>query len=153
MVTAMTMRYNVVDPRDFFERTANLEMRDNPAMQRFLAALPERARICDAGCGSGRDAAHFAALGHDVLAFDAHPELVRLARERLGVPAMRMTFRDVDFEARFDAIWACASLLHLAPAELADALEQLARALTPGGLLYASVTSPLPKGRGFWLTD
>ena len=46
----------------------------------LLDGLPAGARILDAGCGSGRDAKAFAALGHRVTAFDASPELAALAQ-------------------------------------------------------------------------
>ena len=130
--------YNVVDARDFFERTAAIDMSGSTMMRAFLSRLPGHARILDAGCGSGRDAMHFAALGHDVCAFDAHPELVALAREHMGVAVMQLTFAQVDFEATFDGIWACASLLHLPPTDLPDALARLTRALAPGGVLAVS---------------
>jgi len=43
-------------------------------------------RILDIGCGTGEDAAHFAARGVHVYATDASPAMVRVARER-GVTA------------------------------------------------------------------
>jgi len=47
-------------------------------------------------------------------------------------------FQDIVWQERFDGIWASASLLHVALAELPDVLSRLARALRPGGILYAS---------------
>src|SRR6185295_10016485 len=43
-------------------------------------------RILDIGCGTGEDAAHFAARGVHVYATDASPAMVQVARER-GVAA------------------------------------------------------------------
>ena len=43
-------------------------------------------RILDIGCGTGEDAAHFAARGVHVYATDASPAMVRVARER-GITA------------------------------------------------------------------
>lgn len=106
---------------------------------RFLAALPTGARrLLDAGCGSGRDSHAFTALGYEVAAFDACPELVELARTQLGVMATVRRFEAVDELEAYDGIWACASLLHVAAAELPAVLDKLRRALRPGGLLYAS---------------
>lgn len=44
----------------------------------------------------------------------------------------------MDWQARFDGIWACASLLHLSLLELPDVLRRLAVALKPGGVLFTS---------------
>ena len=43
-------------------------------------------RILDIGCGTGEDAAHFAARGVHVYATDASPAMVRVARERGSRP-------------------------------------------------------------------
>ena len=50
-----------------------------------------------------------------------------------------LCFEDVAWQDRFDGIWACASLLHVAPADLPDALRRLQRALRPGGVLAMNV--------------
>ncbi len=50
----------------------------------------------------------------------------------------------MEFNACFDGIWACASLLHVPHNEVADVLHRLARALKPRGILYAS----LKEGKG-----
>jgi SAM-dependent methyltransferase len=64
--------------------------------------------------------------------------LATLAEACCGLRVERLRFQDIDWCQRFDGIWACASLLHVPLAELPDALQRLARALRPGGLLYAS---------------
>ena len=47
-----------------------------------------------------------------------------------------LCFEDVAWQERFDGIWACASLLHVAPADLPDVLRRLQRALRPGGVMF-----------------
>jgi hypothetical protein len=39
---------------------------------------------------------------------------------------------------RYDGVWAFASLLHVAQADLPDALDRLANVLKPGGWLFAN---------------
>ena len=46
------------------------------------AHLPARGRLLDFGCGTGIDAQHFAAAGHDVVAYDFSPGMLRVLRER-----------------------------------------------------------------------
>lgn len=44
------------------------------------AMVPRRARVLDAGCGTGRVGGHLAAAGHDVVGVDLDPELIAEAR-------------------------------------------------------------------------
>lgn len=118
----------------------------SPVRARFLAHLPPGAWVLDAGCGSGRDAAAFQLAGHSVAAFDASPELARLASEYTGLPVCVADFLNlseatplgVPAGTRFDGIWACASLLHVAEADQAQAWARLWAWLAPGGVVYAS---------------
>jgi SAM-dependent methyltransferase len=104
----------------------------------FLPMIPQGGRILDAGCGAGRDTAYFKSLGYNVSAFDASRELAAIATEKIGIPVEVMTFQDVEAVDEFDGVWACASLLHIANAEMCDALHRLSRALKVGGALYVS---------------
>jgi SAM-dependent methyltransferase len=120
----------------FFADTVEVDML--PLYRRFLPLLPEQARILDAGCGSGRDAKAFSALGHQVTAFDASPALVALAERELEQPVQCLRFQEITWQDEFDGIWACASLLHVPAVELPDVLQRLCKALKAGGILYAS---------------
>lgn len=110
----------------------------SPLHARFLAGLPRGAHILDAGCGSGRDAKAFAKAGFRVTAFDASAELARRASAHCGFTVAVRRFKDVTEVAAYDAIWCCASLLHVPLAEMPDTLERVWRALRSGGRLYAS---------------
>jgi SAM-dependent methyltransferase len=105
---------------------------------RFLVRIPEGGSILDAGCGSGRDAKAFAELGYTVSAVDASATMAALARRATGLDVRVCRFEELDWEAEFDGVWACASLVHLSPPDLGLAVSRLAAALRPGGFLYAS---------------
>lgn len=104
----------------------------------FLPHVPTGGRILDAGCGSGRDALAFQQRAFQVEAFDASPELAKLASRHAGIPVKVASLLDLDDTARFDAIWACASLLHVAESNQPEAWARLWQALKPGGVVYAS---------------
>jgi SAM-dependent methyltransferase len=104
----------------------------------FLESIPTGGRILDAGCGSGRDALHFARLGYDVVAFDASPAMAAEASSRTGLQVLALTFSELKFRENFDGVWACASLLHVTKGDMRDALRSLADALKSGGVMYAS---------------
>jgi superfamily II DNA or RNA helicase/HKD family nuclease len=121
---------------EFFGSTVGVDM--TPIHRRFLAGLAPRAHVLDAGCGSGRDAKAFAELGFRVTAFDASAELARLASAHCGLDVAVRRFEDVDETAEYDAIWCCASLLHVPLAAVPATLARLWQALRPGGRLYVS---------------
>ncbi len=105
---------------------------------RFEPLLPPGAKIIDIGCGSGRDAKHFMEAGYAVTAIDGSRELCKQAEELLGIPVQCMLFQEIDYDAEFDAAWACSSLLHVPKAELPDVMRRIGKALKPGGVFYAS---------------
>ena len=121
---------------EFFTATVGVDM--SSIHQRFLARLQPEAHILDAGCGSGRDAKAFADAGFRVSAFDASPELARLATEHCGFEVRVGHFEDIAEVAAFDGIWCCASLLHVPLAAMPETLGRLWCALRPGGTLYVS---------------
>jgi SAM-dependent methyltransferase len=115
----------------FFDRTAyeNVEKLYAP----FLPLLPAGAYILDAGCGSGRDTKAFTERGYRVTAFDATPEMVRLAEQFTGQQIRLLRFQEMDYRSEFDGIWACASLLHVPLAELPEVFGRFIEALKPSG--------------------
>jgi len=105
---------------------------------RFLPHVARGGRILDAGCGSGRDARAFLEAGYAVEAFDGSVEMARRASIHTGLPVRHMRFDEVEWTGEFDGIWACASLLHVARADLPATMARLVRALKPGGVMFAS---------------
>ncbi|KRA95490.1 SAM-dependent methyltransferase [Devosia sp. Root685] len=109
-----------------------------PRLSAFLARVPAGGKILELGCGNGRDAAHMLSLGFDVEATDGTPELAAEAERRIGRPVRILRFEQLDADAAYDGIWACASLLHAPAADLVDILGRIHRALRPGGVFTAS---------------
>jgi SAM-dependent methyltransferase len=131
------------EPLDFYARhAAEYAARSRrgaaPQLDAFLAALPAGARILELGSGGGQDAAAMLARGFAVDATDGSPELAAEARRLLGVPVRVMRFEELDAIAAYDAVWACASLLHVRRAELVPILRRVHTAVKPGGIVCAS---------------
>ena len=120
----------------FYERTFDLDLSHFYAP--FLALIPAGGAILDAGCGSGRDARAFLARGYEVSAFDATPELATLAAKLTGLEVPVMQFADMRYQAAFDGIWSCASLLHVPHDKMLEIFPLFIRALRPGGIWYMS---------------
>ena len=113
----------------------------------FLDRLAPGARILELGCGAGRDAARMVERRFTCEATDGTPAMVRKARERFGLDARVLLFEDLDAEAAYDAVWAHASLLHVARADLSRVLGAIHRALRPGGWHFASFKLGTEEGR------
>lgn len=120
----------------FAERTRDLDV--GRLYERFMEHVTPNGTILDAGCGSGRDSKAFLERGFDVTAIDASSSMAALAARHIGRPVAQMRFQDIAWEDEFDGIWTCASLLHVPKNELPPVFSKLARALKPGGVLYAS---------------
>lgn len=136
---AETLNYYSQFAATYFDSTVSLDL--TPLYERFLNNLPSGALILDLGCGSGRDTKHFLANGYRVHAIDACPELAALATKHTGNKVELASFHDITTESRYDAIWACASLLHVPASELPTLLNQLWQSLKPSGRLYLSFQS------------
>ena len=120
----------------FFDNTVNVDM--SKLYEPFIKLIPCQSCILDAGCGSGRDSLYFLQNGFNVVAFDSSIKIVDLASNYTGLNVLHASFETITFENKFDAIWACASLLHLPKIEINDSLNNLFKALKAGGVLYTS---------------
>lgn len=138
---AATLHFYESNAEEYVKATVGFDLGDLHSV--FTSHLTNRSHILDAGCGSGRDGAFFLKHGYKVTAIDASPAMVSSA-QALGVRAKLMKFQDMVYEAEFDGIWACASLLHVPHAEIGGVLRRFEHALKPGGLLLVT----LKEGRG-----
>jgi SAM-dependent methyltransferase len=131
-----TLTYYNQNADAFVEGTQNADMSEQYRF--FLKHLSPDCRILDLGCGSGRDSAYFSSLGFKVTAVDGSEELCKRVKANYGIDAICIKFEDIPFAAEFDAIWACASLLHVKKADMPNVMDKVSAALKPGGILYAS---------------
>lgn len=146
----------VVHPVEYYNANAREYARKTMALDvthlynKFLPRLPKGAHILDAGCGSGRDSLYFLQQGYRVSAFDASPALVKEANDVLPIDVQVMELENMNYQPEtFDAIWACASLLHLTPDTIQEILTTLKSLLKPKGLFFCS----FKKGTGTWIDN
>jgi SAM-dependent methyltransferase len=148
-ITGRTLGYYEARADAFWEGTKDHDVTQNYAA--LLGAIEGEApfTLLDLGCGPGRDLAHFASLGHEVVGLDGCAAFCAMARERTGCEVLEQDFLALSLqEARFHGIFANASLFHVPSRELPRVLGELRRALAPRGVLFSS--NPRGDGREGW---
>lgn len=107
------------------------------ALLRHIAGKPPFT-ILDFGCGPGRDLKTFTDLGHTAIGLDGAAAFVAIARET-GCEVWQQDFLHLDLpRARFDGIFANATLFHVPSRTLPRVLQQFHAALRPEGVLFSS---------------
>lgn len=131
-----TLVYYDLNAKNFTEGTINVDF--TSIQNKFLANIGRADVILDFGCGSGRDTKYFLNYGYSVEAIDGSEELCKLASDYTGINVKHMLFQELEEVDKYDAIWACSSILHLPYAELVDVMKKMVIALKYNGLIYTS---------------
>ncbi|PUA79165.1 class I SAM-dependent methyltransferase [Nocardioides currus] len=139
--TSATVRAYDVDAAAYAANGAVMPDSVRRDVEAFARLLGPGARVLEIGSGGGRDARLLEELGLRVRRTDVTPGFVDLLRadghdadlldpltDDLGSP-----------EGAYDAVWANASLLHVAREDLPTVLARLAEVCRAGGLLRVSV--------------
>jgi SAM-dependent methyltransferase len=144
-VSQRTIGYYERQAQAFWEGTRDHDVSQN--VDALLAHIEGRPpfTILDFGCGPGRDLRTFAALGHVAIGLEGAPSFVAMAQAYSGCEVWQQDFLALSLPAaRFDGIFANASLFHVPTSDLQRVLRELRDALKPRGVLFASN----PRGHG-----
>jgi SAM-dependent methyltransferase len=133
-----TLAYYEQCAEDFRAGTQDHDVSQNiAALLRHIRAKPPFT-ILDFGCGPGRDLAAFRALGHIAIGLEGATPFVAMARAA-GSEVWQQDFLNPDLPAaRFDGVFANASLFHVPCEVLPRVLGQLHHTLRPDGVLFSS---------------
>jgi SAM-dependent methyltransferase len=110
-------------------------------IEALLRAIPGKPpfAILDFGCGPGRDLKTLRELGHWPVGLDGAGNFVAMARAATQCEVWHQDFLQLDLpDARFDGVFANASLFHVPRQELPRVLGKLQATLKPGGVLFSS---------------
>jgi len=135
----MTLEHYNQRAEDFRDGTSSHDVSQNiDALLRHIESEPPFT-ILDFGCGPGRDLKTFAALGHIPTGLEGAARFVEMARTDSGCEVWQQDFLGLDLPAaRFDGVFANASLFHVPAEQLPNVLRQLHQTLKPGGVLFSS---------------
>ena len=131
-----TIEYYEKNANTFFNETFEGDFSE--LYSRFLKHVPENGYILDFGCGSGRDSKAFIEKGYRVKAVDGSQELCNLASQFINHKVECMRFDELDDIEEYDAIWACASIIHVDKNELPSILNKMVNALKKDGVMFIS---------------
>lgn len=139
LISAGTLEHYNRTAEAFREGTRDHDVSQNIAalLRGIRGAAPFT--ILDLGCGPGRDLAAFTAMGHVAIGVEGAARLAEMARAATGCEVWEQDFLALDLPAaKFDGIFANASLFHVPRQELPRVLRELHRALKDEGVLFSS---------------
>ncbi|MDD2717722.1 MAG: class I SAM-dependent methyltransferase [Candidatus Wallbacteria bacterium] len=136
-----TLSYYSENAREVFERYNSVI---GGISNYFNRAFPDKCRILDIGCGSGRDLLALLKLGHDAYGIEPCRELRELTCTKFPELKGRIVEGSLPdpglaFEGNFDALVCSAVLMHLPKEHLFDTVFSLRKLLKPGGKALISI--------------
>lgn len=131
-----TLEYYNTNAKEYFKNTVSVDFEEKQNM--LLKYLKPGSHILDFGCGSGRDSKAFKDNGFIVTSIDGSIEMCKIASDFLGQEVIFSRFDKLNQVSEYDAVWACASLLHLPFRDLCNVIKKISTALKPDGYFYAS---------------
>jgi SAM-dependent methyltransferase len=138
-ISARTLRHYGQRAQQFWQGTRDHDVSQN--IQALLTHIeaPAPFTILDFGCGPGRDLQSFTRAGHVAIGLEGAPEFVAIARAQSGCEVWQQDFLNLRLpSARFDGVFANASLFHVPGAALGRVLGELFATLKSGGVLFSS---------------
>jgi SAM-dependent methyltransferase len=141
---AATVRAYDAHADAYAEREVGLPPAVASAIEQLASLLPAGGRVLEIGSAGGRDARALEQAGLRVRRTDVTPAFVeRLTAQGLAADVVDPLTGDLADPAApgtpYDAVWANASLLHVARDDLGTVLRRLAEATRRDGLLFASL--------------
>lgn len=130
------MNYYNKHAKEYINNTIDVDMKEYYEI--FESYLKPNSKILDVGFGSGRDSLYFNRLGYDVVSIDPVKEFCDNALDIGLSNVYQLSIEDINYVNEFDAIWACASLLHLKSNQLVDVFNKCYKALKDNGVMYVS---------------
>ncbi len=107
-------------------------------LSEFVSMLPKKAKVLDAGCGSGRDTAYLKEDGLEVTAVDISEGMIQESK-KIGVNAIKGDLLVMVSNEEFDGIWCMATLADFPKSEAPKLIQNFYKALKREGVLYIAV--------------
>ncbi len=113
----------------------------------LLRYLPERGRVLEIGCGSGRDSAYLMREGFDITAIDASAQMLETAhvyhpelRGHLRQESLPLSAESRILGEKFDGVVSIATFMHIPEHDIFECASQIRDLLNPGGMFLLSAS-------------
>ena len=138
-ITDGTLQHYNARAAEFWEGTRDHDVSQNiAALLQFIEGVAPFT-ILDFGCGPGRDLKAFSDRGHVAIGLDGSAQFAAMARTFSQCEVLHQDFFALNLPpAKFDGIFANASLFHVPSQVLPSVLHALHASLKPRGVLFAS---------------
>ncbi len=135
------MKYTVSVYNSIAERYDKLFGGRNKFIDSFARMLPKKARILDAGCGTGGDTAFLVSKGFSVESVDASKKMIGIARKKLPKHKFHLAnISKINYPKNsFDGIVAAFSLIHLRKRDSKNTIKKFQASLKKNGLIYIAL--------------
>ncbi len=109
-------------------------------LKRLLQVCPPHSRILDAACGTGKYWSEILSSGHTVFGIDQSQGMLDRARARHpDVPVEQIGLQEMAYSEAFDSAVCIDAMESVFPEDWPLVLNNLHRAIKPGGYLYFTV--------------
>ncbi len=138
-IETLTLAHYENNAVNFWAGTKDHDVSQNRAAMLEPFPQGQSLDILDFGCGPGRDLRWFREQGHQPVGLDGCKHFCEMAKNYAECEVWHQHFLQLALPAaRFDAIFANASLFHVPSGELPRVLSELHAALRSGGILFTS---------------
>ncbi|MFK7792590.1 MAG: class I SAM-dependent methyltransferase [Devosiaceae bacterium] len=123
---------------------------EKPWLDRFLAKLPDRPKVLDLGCGTGKPIAKYLVeQGAKLTGVDYAPSMLEIARKRFPDHMwIEGDMRALALAGQYDGVISWHGFFHLDQSEQRQSLPRLATYVRPGGALMLTVGPREGEGSG-----
>lgn len=110
---------------------------DSEFVSSFINVLPEKAKILDLGCGTGRLLGVFQKKGFSITGLDLSEKMLEIAKKNFPqIKFVKSDMRKTRFKNNsFDALIVAYSVIHIPKKEIPATIKEFARILKPKGKL------------------
>lgn len=133
-------RYNQIFARDYDLKWGKIDKTHEHFLHKFLDYCPEKGRILDAACGTGKYFDILLNRGFNVTGIDQSEKMLSKAREKFpGVKVLNLGLQELDFKGYFDGVICIDAMENIFPEHWSLVLGNFFNALKSRGYLYFTV--------------